>query len=47
MDPMEQWEKDMIAGVNRHAQMRAMQRRMNAIAAKRRRRGTRKRRRSK
>lgn len=32
---MDKWERDMIAGVNRNADIKAMERRLQAISAKR------------
>ena len=32
---MKNWEKDMIAGVNRNADIKAMERKLNAISARR------------
>ena len=32
---MDKWEKDMIAAVNRNAEIKALERRLNAISAKR------------
>ena len=32
---MDTWEKDMIAGVNRNAEIKALERRLQAISARR------------
>lgn len=36
---MENWEKQMIAGVNRNAEIKALERRLQAISARRKRKG--------
>lgn len=39
---MDKWEKDMIAAVNRNADCKALERRLNAICAKRKKKGAKK-----
>lgn len=36
---MSKWEKDMIAGVNSNAEIKALERRLQAISARRKRKG--------
>ena len=39
---MRNWEKDMIAGVRRNAEIKEMERKLNAISAKRKKKGAKK-----